>query len=233
MMDKLRKTLCLILAILMLAALIIPVFAEENTFVPSITYKDGPEIEEAEMNGEDMAKCLVVTSIKAARNKTTDVYQHVRDLLLEVYEDLDSGDMVLPYEDDREYVVRELVDVSFRKTTCLEVEHPHEEELNKEGITITIAFDMDVYASTDVYVFSYHNGEWDPAISVTNNGDGTVDVELEHLCPVAFCVERGAEDNPPQTGDTMGQDLILWIVLLAASLVGIVVLVINRRKFVG
>lgn len=224
-----RKIICLLTALLLCASLVCPAFAAENTFVPSIGYKDGPEIEETEMDGEDVGGCLVVTSIREAKEKTTDIYQEDRDLLLEVYEKLDDGSMKLPLENDK-YVIRELVDVSWRKTACVEADHKHKEWLAEEGNTITIEFDLGVARSTEVIVMTYIDGEWTEIISVENNGDGTVTCVFEDICPVAFCVEADAEDKLPQTGDAMGQNLILWIVLMAASLAAIVVLVVYRRK---
>ena len=45
---------------------------------------------------------------------------------------------------------------------------------------------------------------------------GTVTVEMEHFCPVAFCVEQ--QSGPAQTGDEKGNQMTLWIVLLVVSL---------------
>ena len=42
----------------------------------------------------------------------------------------------------------------------------------------------------EVAVFSYVDGEWIEAVSVTNNGDGTVTVVFEDICPVAFAVKE-------------------------------------------
>ena len=109
-----------------------PVFAAADTFVPSISYKDGPEIIEGEMKEEDVEACLVVTSIRAALEKATDISQEARDLLLDVYEKLDSGEMKLPMEDD--YVIRELVDLSWKKIACVDEEHVHEDDLEKDVI---------------------------------------------------------------------------------------------------
>ena len=224
-----RRVICLIAAVLLCASLVGPAFAATGTFVPSISYKDGPEIEEAEMNGEDVEECLVVTSLTDAKNKTTDIYQEDRDLLLEVYEKLDDGSMKLPLENNN-YVIRELVDVSFEKTLCVEVDHAHKEWLAEEGNTITIVFDLGVAKSTEVIVMAYVDGEWTAIKSVENNGDGTVTCVFEDICPVAFCVEASSVDAAPQTGDTVGQNLILWVLLMAASLVAIVILVVARRK---
>lgn len=225
-----RRFVCLLGALLVCLTMACPVFAATDTFVPSIGYKDGPEIVDAELNGEDVEGCLVVSSIKDAKDNSTDIAQEDRDLLLEVYEKLSDGSMKLPLENENS-VIRELVDVSFEQNDCIEPEHGHKEWLAEAGNTVTIKFDLGVKKSTEVAVLAYVNGEWAAIESVENNGDGTVTCVFEDICPVAFCVDADAEVEPPKTGDAMGENLLLWIILMAVSLVAIVVLVLNRRKF--
>ena len=106
-----KRVLCAICVLVMCFAMAAPVFAAESDFVPSVTYKDAPEILEAKLGDEDVTSCLVVTSILAAQNKTTDVHQDNRDLLLEVYEKLSDGTMTLPLDGD--HVIVQLVDIDF------------------------------------------------------------------------------------------------------------------------
>lgn len=225
-------TFCLILAC--------PAFAADDTFVPSISYKDGPEIIDGEMDGEDIKSCLIVTSIKGAIEKSTDIYQYDRDLLLSVYEQLENGTMTLPLDGPgtmartggvtkKYYVVRELVDVSFKKTPCREGEHVHKEWLGEEETTISITFDLGVSAETNVMVLTYIDGQWEFIESVTNNGDGTLTCVFEDICPVAFCVEKSSRD-PSETGDIDREKLILWFVLMAVSTAAILILAVSRRK---
>ena len=89
---------------------------------------------------------------------------------------------------------------------------------------------MGVGKGVEVIVMVYINGQWVPAEKVTNNGDGTVTVVFEDICPVAFVVEKDEADGPAQTGDVLGQDLMLWVVLMVLSMAAIVVLNIYRRK---
>jgi hypothetical protein len=199
-------------------------------FVPSITYKDGPVIDMAEMDGEGVEDCVVVTTIKQAEEKSTDISQEDRDLLLEVYEKLEEGSMTLPLEKEG-YVVRELVDVSFVKTGCVEVPHGHKEWLAQEKTTIEVVFDLGIKKDVKLEVLAYIDEEWVAVEKVTNNGDGTVTCVFEDFCPVAFCVEASGAIDPPKTGDTMGADMTKWVVLLIVSMSAIAVLMINRRKF--
>lgn len=224
-----RKVICLVTVLLLCAAMICPAFAAADTFVPSIGYKDGPDIEDAEMNGEDVGGCLVVSSILDAKNKTTDIDQADRDLLLDVYGKLDNGSMKLPL-DNGDYVIRELVDVSFRKSDCVDGGHDHKAWLEEKGNTVEIVFDLGVAKTTEVTVFAYVDGEWTAIESVKNNGNGDVTCVFEDICPVAFCIESDAEDTPPKTGDELGRSMFLWVALMVASLAAIVVLVVLRRR---
>jgi len=225
-----KRILSMIAALIMCFAAVASVVSAED-FVPSITYKDGPDVEDAVMKEEQMENCIVVTSILAAKNKTTDIYQEARDLLLDTYNKLGNNSMSLPIPE--QYVVRELVDVSFKKTPCVEGGHDHEDELAKPDVDIIIDFKLGVKATTKVEVVHYHEGKWEPVKSVKNNGDGTVTVAMEHFCPVAFCVDPVDESGPAQTGDQAGNDMIIWIVLLAVSLVvnlGLLVYLILRMQ---
>ena len=227
--DTMRKICAAIAALLLLIALTVPVLGAEDDFVPSITYKGGPEIVEAKMNEEDVTACLVATSILEAKEKKTDITQAERDLLLEVYEKLVKDEMELPVDDD--LVVRELVDVSFQHSECVEPEHNHKEWLARDNTSVEVKFDMGLPTDVQLEVLVYINEEWIPVEDVTVNPDKTVTVVFEDICPVAFCVHRSAQEPPAQTGDTMGRMLWLWIVLLLASIGALVYLVQNRRKF--
>lgn len=219
-----KKFICLLAAIAVTACMSTAVFADTGSFVPSITYKDGPDIESAVLEGEDVSACLIVSSITEAREKSTDITQEARDLLLQVYEELSSGTMKLPIEND--YVIRELVDVSFRLTTCEQTGHGHMQWLDQDDTDITVRFDLGVDADTTVTVMTYRDGLWEPIKSVTNLGDGTLLCVFEHLCPVAFCVETektSGGETPAPTGDSIA----LWAALMTVSAAAVVTL---RRK---
>ena len=90
-----RRTIYLLITLLLCMSIAIPAFAAEGTFVPSITYKDGPDVTSAQMDGDDVGGCLIVTTIKEAEEKSTDITQEERDTLLKVYEDLKAGEIKL------------------------------------------------------------------------------------------------------------------------------------------
>ena len=122
MKKMLSLLVVFVLSVTMLAGI---VSAEE--FVPSITYKDGPTVEDAVLKDEKIENCIVVTSILAAKEKTTDIKQETRDLLLDTYSKLSANTLDIPMPE--RYVIRELVDVSFKQTPCVAGGHKHEEEL--------------------------------------------------------------------------------------------------------
>lgn len=190
-----KKAIALAVVLVLCIAVALPVAAAEG-FVPSITYKGGPGTSEIILVDERESKtveegvdsCVVITSIEQARVKSTDILQEERDLLLEVYEKLSDGSMVLPIEE--EHVIRELVDVSFEYSDCRVIEeHNHKDErLKAEKVTLKVDFDLGIEKDAKLAVMTYIEDKWEAIESVENNGDGTVTCIFEDVCPVAIAV---------------------------------------------
>lgn len=225
-----KKVLCLLISLVLCIGMVMPVLAAENSFVPSVTYKDGPGVTDATMNDEDVDDCVVVTTIEEAENKSTDISQDDRDLLLEVYEELKNGNMELPLEDG--YVIRDLVDVSFEYEDCRKIEeHGHKDEkLKEEGVTLTVTFELGVGPYEDVVVVAYIDGQWVVIEDVTNNGDGTVTCVFEDICPVAFAVKEKSGANNPATGDQTGNQMVFFVGAMVLSAAGIVALLATKAR---
>lgn len=219
-----KKTMIFLTVLMLLTAMILPVSAARAEYVPSVTYKDGPDIVDADLGGSDVGDCLEVTSILEAKQKTTDILQEDRDLLLDVFKEISNGSMELPLEDD--YVILELVDVSFTASDCVP-NHTHKEDLAKEGTTIEVDFTLDVDPGVKVVTLVYLNGEWVP-VETVNNGDGTVTCVFEDICPVAFAVPEGTRTEPPRTGDT--SNIGLWLAMMLLAMAGIVVTALVYRS---
>lgn len=212
------------------------------TFVPSIGYKPGPEIVDVETNivlgngeayGNDkIDDCVIVTSIDQAKNKATDIHQDDRDLLLELYEKLSSGSMTLPVEKD--YVIRDLVDINFLLQKCREKEEHQEKiaNLKENGVIVTITFRMGVTPGTKLAAMKYDDetGKWEQVPELTVNSDGTVTLVLEEMAPVAFLTDGNAQGVTPWTGDMMGNSIGIWIAVMVICAGGIVALVVLRKK---
>jgi len=221
-----KKVFCVMFALLMCVAMAANVLAAEGEFVPSISYKDAPTLLSAELDGEDVDLCLVVTSILDAVNESTDILDDDRALLLSIYEQLLNGTMKLPLEND--YVIRDLVDVSLTKT-CVTSEDDHQEKLEKADTAMEVVFNLGSTSLTGLVVMHYDEGEWKP-VEFKNNGDGTITCWFEDFCPVVFAVESEGPDVPI-TADSM--TAVMWVGILAVSAAAVVVIVANRRKIFG
>lgn len=224
-----KKLICLLVALVLCMSTVVPVLAQSD-FVPSITYKGSLSADKAVMGDKDVTDCLVITSIKEAKDKTTDITQEERDALLDVYKKLSEGQMELPLEG--KYTIRDLVDVNFGYEDCRS-DQSHgdkKEQLKQDGVTLAVDFDMNMKKTEKLKVLTYVDSQWKLVENVTINADGTVTVVFEEICPVAFCVERGNESNS-QTGDEFSMGL--WIGVLAVSVAAVAVLMANRRKITG
>lgn len=134
--------------------------------------------------------CIVVTSVNEAEEKTTDISQEARDLLIQIYDGMVNGTETLPIEGD--FSVRDLVDVSFKYEGCeLQEEHGNKAKiLALPGVTLSIDFNLGVAADEELAAMTYdkETKTWTEIVSITNNGDGTVTCVFEDICPVAFAV---------------------------------------------
>ena len=245
-----KKLISLFLALVMCLSVCGVAYAAEDDFVPSISYKDAPEL----VTGKDAEgrttigaicdaagnvigdiyyeDCLVITSIaQALRDVETGIPDDNESLLEKLYKEILDGTAVLPFENPDEMVVIQLIDATFLCAGA-ETEEDHPEVLEPDGVRIELTFDLGVGADVPVQVMTYKNNQWGDIHSVTNNGDGTVTCVFEHLCPIAFAVPANIVENAPATGDNSVAELGLWFGLLAISSVALAGLVIFRRKVV-
>lgn len=238
-----KRIISFTMVIVLCLCLGMPAFAAENEFVPSIGYKGAPEIVPVkDKNGNDAigevleddkvtdyiySPCLVVTPVSEAKTSSL-IPDAAEELLLSVYDQLVAGTMQIPYEKHNadlkanEMVIRDLFDASW---LCQD----HPTIVAPKGVTVRITFDLGVKEADKVFCMSYKNNEWNPIVSLVNNGDGTVTCVFEDFCPIEFSVQ--SKTPPVQTGDITGKYLPLWIGLLVASAAGLVtMLVVSRRK---
>ena len=244
-----KRFVCLAMVIVLCFAVASPAFAAKNEFVPSISYKDHPPVvpKPADPNGkvvvaeiinkdnnevvEDIHdEHLVITPVSDAKD-STEIPESAKNQLIEIYEKLTDGTMVIPFDkiddslDPNNMVIRDLFDIS-------SVDENHQQIAHEDDMAIRVTFDLGISPDTDIYVMTYVNGEWVPAISVANNGDGTVTIVIEAFGPVVFGVKSTGSVTPPaQTGDQIGSTLPVWIAVMAVAAVGlVVVLMLGRRK---
>jgi hypothetical protein len=138
-----------------------------------------------------------------------------------------KDEMRLPLEND--YVIRDLVDVSYKYNDCRTAKgHGNRpEELKEEGVTVTITFDMGLCPREVLEVYVYIDGQWVAVENVVNNGDGTLTVEFEDICPVAFVKTLC---NAAPTGDAARNQLGIFIGLMVVSAAAIVVILCPKGK---
>lgn len=230
-----KKVIALLMVLVLCVSLAAPALASE--FVPSISYKDHPEIVVTpnggggyiiggggEIIGEVPFEDLIIIPVSKTEDFEED-FPGECDELEDMYQKLVSGKTKLPYElvdediDPDTMVIRDLFYV-------LMVDENGRKDL-EEGTKLQITLDPDVDAATSLVVMVYYDNAWHPA-KVTNNGDGTVTLVLEHLGIVSFSVPDGSAKPPVQTGDPT--DVMLWVVLLAVSTLALTGIVILRRK---
>ena len=242
-----RKLICLMTVLLLCASLIMPAFAaEEDGFVPSITYKPVPEI--VPVQGEDgkdyigvicnaegeiidyvEAGCLRITPVAHLWDEEIEIPEDIEELLCFVYEGLIDRSMEIPYADlqaelaDANMVIRDLFDARW---TC--VEHP--EMVAPEGIVLEITFDLGVMENAEIFVTTYdeETKAWNGIVKTVNNGDGTVTCTFEHLCAIAFSM--GLAKAPVPVEEPAGMGILLWIILLVIAVVAVVVILVSKKK---
>lgn len=241
-----KKLISLLVVVVLCLASVCPVMAAEDDFVPSITYKGAPVLV---MNAdgtvgivyqtEDGAKisdieeeCLLITPLSEVHEEHR-IPEDGKDLIHWLYEQLLSGAMKLPVElvpgaAGRKWVIRDLMDVRWLCGTE-ESAHDHPEEVEPEGVVFDVTFDLGITPGVEVLVMTYKNDQWNPVEKAVNNGDGTVTVTFEHLCPVAFAVPEGAEEAAPDTGDAGVMPWVMTLVAAAAALTAVVLVALRRR----
>lgn len=236
-----KRVISLIAAVAILAVMACPVFAAEDDFVPSISYKGAPDIVPVEdENGDEVVgviikddvpidylheECIVVTPVSEAE-KSELIPEDAKELLLELYEKLKDGTEKIPYDkhdpnlNENDMVIRDMFDVSL---LC----EDHPAILGEPGVLLDLVLNLGIGENDKVYVTTYQDGKWEPVVKVTNNGDGTVTIRVEDVGPFAISVEQ--KSPPAQTGDNM--NITLWLVLMVASAAALVVLLMPKSRY--
>ncbi len=238
-----KKVVTVLVVLLLCISLMAPAFAAGEDFVRSISYKDGPQtvpvttvedqtvvavlVEQGVEDEHVFDEHLVVTPISAV-DEATEIPEETRETLKKVYEDLSKGSMEIPFEKYGENapkapVIRDIFDVTL-------THDDHHDRLSEEEVQLKMTFRLGVEADVTVYALSYRNNQWDPAGDVTNNGDGTVTVLFDHLCPVVFAVEEDTLHESQLPEEKEDSNLLLWVILLVVCVVCIVALSVVTSK---
>lgn len=190
--------------------------------------------------------CLVITAVADAESSDR-IPDASQQALLEVYNGLRDGSIAVPFAElDAEHadalVVRDLFDISWTGSEGSDFE----KLLDAEDVFLEMTFALEIEADAKVYVMVYKNNAWQQIDQVTNNGDGTITCVFDHLCPVAVVVEnneaveaaslsaeRAQGANPSQdteAEETSEGNLLLWVGILAASVLGLTVLLAGKKR---
>lgn len=241
-----KKIICLLIVLAVCFSLTAPVFAEDEGFVPSITYKPSPEIVTVtdDEGGEAIGMiindkgevldyvdhgCLLITPIAHVWDPEEEVPEDVEQLLTFVYGELNENKMEIPYDKHegldltgKKMVIRDLFDARW---ACEE----HRAMVEDKGILFKITFDLGVAADTPIYVMTYdeETKEWEPVVETVNNGDGTVTCTFEHLCAIEFSMPMAVAAAP---GDAASMPIWPWILLLVLAVAAIIVIISRKNK---
>ncbi|MBR2715062.1 MAG: hypothetical protein IKB73_02500 [Ruminococcus sp.] len=249
-----KRLITLFMAIVLVLTITVSVSAAQ--FVPSITNKGAPQfVVIDQLNGKDVIgyitgpdgeqlsteflECLDITSLIDALNNNADVPEAVRKALLDAYEELKKPDTKIsklcPAIDaivkeqwgaDKsadDLVVKELFDVT---DYCDDIDKHF-----KDGAILDLTFDLGIPAGSFITAMVFVDGKWQPVVDCINNGDGTVTVKFDKICPIAFLVPGNGADGTiisPLTSDS--SSVVVWSCVLVSSLVAIAVLFVIRRK---
>ncbi len=250
-----KKVVSIILAVILVLSIGTVAFAAP--FTPSVTEKPAPEVVRPQNSVEEDTVAHIVTSdgevVKEIPGQKlivtgvahVDISKEIPEEsaadLKEAYSQLSAEDIklstILPELDKivkkelgekksaDNLIVRDLFDVS------LVCEESNELLLDKNH-RLSLTFNLGVKKGEFVTAMKMNpkTKEWETIYSVINNGDGTVTCEFDHLCPIAFLVDR--VENSAQTGDN-SVSLYVWVAIAAAAAGLIVVLLIAKNKKVA
>lgn len=226
-------------------------------FTPSVEDKGAPEIivSEDEKGNEVVAIIrdekdeevvgvptgeLIVTSVAKAKEATEEIKGKLEYAKKQIQDASSIKDLVPEVEGVLKEIksdakvenltVRDLFDVTLTGT--------YEEELKKEGNTVTVKFDLKLKPDATLMVLHNISGDnWEiiPNDRVVRHTDGSVSVTFDSLSPVAFVVDKTETDtqldaNAPQTGEKMPIALYVGAGVLGVAAITFFCLAHNKKK---
>ena len=233
-----KKVLLTIATLMLVVALSVTAFADN--FVPSVERVALPEVIEAYFDNSGVKEVVAESDfILSSLEKTSSPDRSTldADLLAEVeeadvkladaYEEiLDAPSLFAVFgtdvlSEDYSYVISHLFDLTVRNSA----------KEFEAGKVLVVEFDIDMPEDAIFHVATLCEDEWVilDDDQVVNNGDGTVTVTFEELCPIAVIRNTGDADEvkSPQTSDTTLPYLTVAAVI---GLAGIAVLALGLKK---
>ena len=221
-----KKLFALLIAMALCSTMVLSIAAED--FVPSISYKDHPDVvgdpEIITPTTPEKELDILITPVSDAINTDPADRNEAEEELVRVYEALLGGETLPQPEDGKDYVIRDMMDVSL----IIKNDDPNAEpEVVDEDAQVTLTFDLGVKPDVEVLACVYTDDGWKIVPDVINNGDGTITVTLAELGVLALAVDA---DTLPPTFDKMNNEMTTWIVLMVVSSCAMVVMLVMRRK---
>ena len=254
-----KKSIRILAAILVVAAMSVSVFAEN--FTPSVEQKGAPDVvvtkdsnqndvvaiihdgSDKEVYGVPAGK-LIVTPYAQAKEASpeiekmlTDAYQQIKQTKTLANLTAELNDAVAKLKEEmgikelkvENLVVRDLVDVS--------LDSELKAQYLKDGNTISVTFDLGMKADEPLLVLhNYEADKWEVIANdcVVRHDNGNVTITFDSLSPVAFVVDGtvyGAQtEQGPATGDTNNAAMWIGAIVLAAGVAGVVVILMTKKK---
>lgn len=241
-----KKSMTLLMALVMLVAMMLPVSAAKSDFVPSAEVKPAPGI--VEKPTEDGTPAvgeiimpdgtvipvpgteIIITPLagadEAKKPSTTeelkDAYDSIKNA--EDLEDVaDLDDLIKDGVDPDDLVISDMFHVDLDE---------YKDKLDEGGeFEITFEVDGDV-----VGVLVYIDGKWTvlPKDKFTDNGDGTYTLKLSQSCVVAFVKNAGSVDVDPEkpgvSSPTTGDMSVMYILMGSALLLAAAFFALAAKK---
>lgn len=188
---------------------------------------------------------LVVTSV-AKKDESKEIPKEAKEDLEKAYKDFSDKtkkiSQIIPTEVSKtiaetikeetgkkktadDLIVRDLFDVSL---VCEESNDLLIDDEHHLLLTFNLGVKKDDFITA--IKFNPETEKWETIRSVVNNGDGTVTCEFDHLCPIAFLVEK-TESSSAQTGDN-SVSLYVWVAIavVAAGTMAALFVIKNKKE---
>ncbi len=250
-----KRLLAVVLSIILMLTITVSVSAAQ--FVPSITNKGAPDLVVIDsIDGKDVVgfitdpdgnkisteyiDCIIISSLTQALNDE-ELPEGVKEELLKVYGEFKNGAKISELCPEIEDIVKEkwskdksADDLVIKDLFDITDKCDDLESKLKDGATLDLTFDLGIADGSFITAMVYVDGKWVPVVDCINNGDGTVTVKFDKICPVAFLVPGSGQNMDvvsPITADTTS--VILWGTVMVVALGCIIALIVFRRKVNG
>lgn len=214
-----KKIFRIAIALMVIFALAVPVFAADDGFVSSATANPAPGVQEGEpaLEVKDSkgnviftteVENLIITAIADLADKENlAISAEAAELLQKVYDELTAEDADLAELMPALAELCEELGIDINTVTITDLfdltvnDQEFMDYLAEDEHTMKLTLEANVAPDYHVFVLVYVDDEWKLIESVVNNNDGTIDCVFEEICPVAILTAPPAveEETEPAT----------------------------------